>query len=332
MRSRPVWPEITVALRTGDTSQKERQAFVRKPRHILITTPESLYLMLTAARARETLRKVQTVIVDEIHALARDKRGSHLSLSLARLDHVAEQRPARIGLSATQRPVEEIAAFLVGTERSGYTPPAHPAPAYQQHPADIEVIELPEVLREETPPPNPLPAGGEGGPVGAGGQRNPLAPMDGPLGGYVITRERGERWQTPPDLWEKLRPLARESRHEPTDAEDALWQRLRRNQLDGLAFRRQHVIDRFIVDFYCPSKKLVVEVDGSIHESRHEEDALREQILQSMGLRIVRFSNEEVLNQIDQVIKEIRSATKGEASPPSPPAGRGLGGGVTLDA
>ena len=159
----PVWPDITVALRTGDTSQKERQAFVRKPRHILITTPESLYLMLTAARARETLRKVRTVIVDEIHALARDKRGSHMSLSLARLDHVAEQRPARIGLSATQRPVEEIAAFLVGTEHSGYTPPARPTPVYQQHPADIEVIELPEALRAgATPPPHPLSASGEG--------------------------------------------------------------------------------------------------------------------------------------------------------------------------
>jgi len=112
------WPEITVALRTGDTSQKERQAFVRTPHHILITTPESLYLMLTAARARETLRHVRTVIVDEIHALARDKRGSHLSLTLARLNHVGEERPARIGLSATQRPVEEIAAFLVGTTAS----------------------------------------------------------------------------------------------------------------------------------------------------------------------------------------------------------------------
>ena len=111
-----VWPEITVGLRTGDTPQKDRQAFIRRPPHILITTPESLYLMLTAQRSRETLRKVQTVIVDEIHALARDKRGSHLGLSLARLDHVCVSRPARIGLSATQRPVEEIAAFLVGTQ------------------------------------------------------------------------------------------------------------------------------------------------------------------------------------------------------------------------
>ncbi len=111
-------PPINAAVRTGDTSQKDRQAFVRTPPHILITTPESLYLMLTAQRARETLRHVRTVIVDEIHALARDKRGSHLALTLARLDHVNETRPARVGLSATQKPVEEIAAFLTGPEHA----------------------------------------------------------------------------------------------------------------------------------------------------------------------------------------------------------------------
>ena len=108
-------PPIRAAVRTGDTPQKDRQSFIKTPPHILITTPESLYLMLTAELARETLRQVQTVIVDEIHALVRDKRGSHLSLTLARLDHVCETRPARIGLSATQRPIEEIAAYLVGS-------------------------------------------------------------------------------------------------------------------------------------------------------------------------------------------------------------------------
>jgi ATP-dependent Lhr-like helicase len=113
---RPVFPRITTAVRTGDTPAKDRQAFVKTPPHILITTPESLYLMLTARRSRETLRHVRTVIVDEIHALARDKRGSHLSLTLARLDHVCETRPARVGLSATQKPVDEIAAFLTGQE------------------------------------------------------------------------------------------------------------------------------------------------------------------------------------------------------------------------
>lgn len=113
------FPEIRIGVRTGDTPASERAALVKRPPHILITTPESLYLMLTAERARETLRGVRTVIVDEIHALARDKRGSHLALTLARLDHVVSgaraTRPARIGLSATQRPIEEIARFLVGT-------------------------------------------------------------------------------------------------------------------------------------------------------------------------------------------------------------------------
>ena len=111
-------PEVRTAVRTGDTTAADRQAIVKRPPHILITTPESLYLMLTAERARQTLRHVRTVIVDEIHALARDKRGSHLALSLARLDHVTMTangtRPNRVGLSATQRPIEEIAAFLVG--------------------------------------------------------------------------------------------------------------------------------------------------------------------------------------------------------------------------
>ena len=111
-------PRIRMGLRTGDTTQAERQAIVKRPPQILITTPESLYLMLTAKRSREILRTVRTVIVDEIHAVVRDKRGSHLSLTLARLDHVAEQRPTRIGLSATQKPMTEIASFLTGLDES----------------------------------------------------------------------------------------------------------------------------------------------------------------------------------------------------------------------
>src|SRR6187401_927161 len=105
---------IRVAVRTGDTPQSERQAMVRKAPHILVTTPESLYLVLTSSKAREILRNVRTVIVDEIHALARDKRGSHLSLSLARLDELCAKSPIRIGLSATQKPIDEVARFLVG--------------------------------------------------------------------------------------------------------------------------------------------------------------------------------------------------------------------------
>jgi len=107
-------PEIRVLLRTGDTSMAERQAMVKQPPHILVTTPESLYLLLTSERAREMLRTVRTVIVDEIHAVARDKRGSHLALSLERLEALTRQPPQRIGVSATQKPIEQIARFLGG--------------------------------------------------------------------------------------------------------------------------------------------------------------------------------------------------------------------------
>ena len=110
-------PEVRTALRTGDTTQAARAAILREAPHILITTPESLYLMLTAQRSRELLRNVRTVIVDELHALMRDKRGSHLALSLARLDALCEQRPLRIGLSATIHPVEDAARFLIGAGR-----------------------------------------------------------------------------------------------------------------------------------------------------------------------------------------------------------------------
>src|SRR5580704_3300517 len=110
-------PEIRIAVRTGDTLTHERRAMLARPPHILVTTPESLYILLTAARSREILKTVQTVIVDEIHAMADDKRGSHLALSLERLDHLAGKRLTRIGLSATQKPIELVAHFLGGTAR-----------------------------------------------------------------------------------------------------------------------------------------------------------------------------------------------------------------------
>jgi len=107
-------PEIRAAVRTGDTSQTERAAMRRQPPHILVTTPESLYLLLTSASGREMLTTVRTVIVDEIHAVAQTKRGAHLSLTLERLAANAAQPIQRIGLSATQKPIEEVAKFLVG--------------------------------------------------------------------------------------------------------------------------------------------------------------------------------------------------------------------------
>ncbi len=122
-------PEIRTAVRTGDTLPKERQAMLKRPPHILVTTPESLYILLTAEKSRNNLRHVRTVIVDEIHAIADDKRGAHLTLSLERLDALvrgdnrlsagamlvgASWGPQRIGLSATQNPIELVGEFLTG--------------------------------------------------------------------------------------------------------------------------------------------------------------------------------------------------------------------------
>jgi ATP-dependent Lhr-like helicase len=110
--------EPTISVRTGDTPQRERAKFARHPADILITTPESLYLLLTS-QASDALRTVDTVIIDEIHALVPTKRGAHLALSLERLEALTKRRLQRIGLSATQRPLEEVARFLGGVESQG---------------------------------------------------------------------------------------------------------------------------------------------------------------------------------------------------------------------
>ena len=110
-------PQIRTAVRTGDTLMQERRAMLKCPPHILVTTPESLYILLTAEKSRAILRDVETVIVDEIHAVADDKRGAHLTLSLERLEALLERPPVRIGLSATQKPIEQVAHFLAGNGR-----------------------------------------------------------------------------------------------------------------------------------------------------------------------------------------------------------------------
>ena len=104
-----------IAIRTGDTPAAERARFQREPADILITTPESLYLLLTS-NARDALRGIETIIIDEIHALVPTKRGAHLAVSIERLAARCDQHPQRIGLSATQRPLEEVARFLGGVE------------------------------------------------------------------------------------------------------------------------------------------------------------------------------------------------------------------------
>jgi ATP-dependent Lhr-like helicase len=119
-------PRITAAVRTGDTTQAQRAAMLRTPPHILVTTPESLYLMLTAERSRAMLRTARTVIVDEIHAVIGTRRGAHLALSLERLQQVADRPLVRIGLSATQKPIEEVARYLVGSPASAESAAANP--------------------------------------------------------------------------------------------------------------------------------------------------------------------------------------------------------------
>ena len=173
------YTEPTVGMRTGDTPPEQRRALVRNPPDILITTPESLYLMLTSA-ARETLRGVEAVIVDEIHALAATKRGSHLAVTLERLDHWVRSgggaSPQRIGLSATQRPLEEIAAFLGGSEvdgeGTGGPRPVTVVDAGVRKPLEVEVVipvddmaELGTVIDEPT-----------SGPAAAGPARRSIWP------------------------------------------------------------------------------------------------------------------------------------------------------------
>jgi ATP-dependent Lhr-like helicase len=131
--------EPTVGMRTGDTSADERRRLVRYPSDILITTPESLYLMLTS-QARETLRNVEAVIVDEIHSVAATKRGAHLALTLERLDALCDRPPQRIGLSATQRPLDEIARFLGGRDNNGQPRQVSIVDAGVRKPLDVEVI------------------------------------------------------------------------------------------------------------------------------------------------------------------------------------------------
>src|SRR5579864_1353500 len=131
-------PNIRVAVRTGDSTSSDRSQMLRRPPSFVVTTPESLYLLVSGARGRAALRQVDTVIVDEIHALARDKRGAHLALTLERLEALSEKRPKRIGLSATQRPIETVGRLLVGDR---------PAPAVVDvgHRRDLDLaIELPD--------------------------------------------------------------------------------------------------------------------------------------------------------------------------------------------
>jgi ATP-dependent Lhr-like helicase len=153
--------ELTVGVRTGDTPQRERQQMLRRPPDVLITTPESLFLLLTS-QARETLRSVRTLILDEVHAVAGTKRGAHLALSVERLEHLVEGPLQRIALSATQRPLEEIGRFVSGGR------PIRLVDAGRRKQLDLQVVVPVEDMRE--------PGGGEEVPALPAPERDTPAP------------------------------------------------------------------------------------------------------------------------------------------------------------
>lgn len=129
-------------------------------------------------------------------------------------------------------------------------------------------------------------------------------------------------WQTAPKLWSKLQPLARQMRKAPTGAEAKLWQQIRKGQIRGVKFQRQHPIERFIADFCCIRLRIIIEVDGPIHQYQQAEDQIRQQFLESLGFEVLRFPNMEVFNNIRAVLDVIdasvlrRLAVEGEESPP----------------
>jgi very-short-patch-repair endonuclease len=124
-------------------------------------------------------------------------------------------------------------------------------------------------------------------------------------------RKQDRRWHTNPALWEKLKPLAHEKRLKPTEAEKKLWGYLRKHQINGLKFRHEHSIGPFIVDFYCKEANLVIEVDGEIHQYQPEEDKIRQAFLENLEFRVVRFPNDTVLNDMEQVLSKINQYLPG---------------------
>jgi len=143
--------EIRTQVRTGDTPQAERESMRRRPPHIVVTTPESLYILLTSKSGRRMLATTRTVIVDEIHALAPNKRGAHLALSLERLEALTGHEPVRIGLSATQKPIQEVARFLVGGRLDYVSGHSVSALVFQRHKHVINLYVWPTNERDSKP-------------------------------------------------------------------------------------------------------------------------------------------------------------------------------------
>ncbi|MCB9150906.1 MAG: endonuclease domain-containing protein [Caldilineaceae bacterium] len=130
-------------------------------------------------------------------------------------------------------------------------------------------------------------------------------------------------WQTSPEWGQRLKPLAREMRREPTGAEAKLWQHLRKRQVRGVRFRRQHIIERFIPDFCALDVMLIVEVDGPIHQYTQEEDRVRQAFLESLGYEVLRFANMEVFTNVRAVLDVIEAAVERRKPLPGPPQGEG---------
>lgn len=127
-------------------------------------------------------------------------------------------------------------------------------------------------------------------------------------------------WQPSAQLWQKLKPLAQQMRKEPTLAEQTLWLRLRREQIRGAKFRRQYVIDRFIVDFCSLTVRLIIEVDGPTHQYSQAEDAIRQEFLESLGFAVIRFRNLAVLTNSQAVLDQIDQAVLARLdTKPTPP-------------
>jgi len=171
------------------------------------------------------------------------------------------------------------------------------------------------------------------GMVGVAGRPHPrLAALDSPSP-LVERGSGGEATRTPQSgrLWGMLRPLARQKRKQPTPSEDHLWQALRNRQLAGLKFRRQHAIERFIVDFFCAEASAIIEVDGPIHQYTVKEDVIRQEYFKSLGLQVLRVSSEEVMQDLNAVLQRIAARIRphprlAALDSPSPPVERGSGG------
>ncbi len=121
---------------------------------------------------------------------------------------------------------------------------------------------------------------------------------------------KGRKFTAKPALWPKLKSAAGVMRREPTAAENALWDQLRNRRFQGLKFRRQHTVGRFIVDFLCADESLLVEIDGPIHQLEVQKDQIREKFLERHGLRVIRFTNEEILFNLDHVLQRLESQLK----------------------